>query len=234
MKDRLHLLLASSLAVFVVGIDIAMATYPGGTWNDPMHQGHDFLQNFFCDLTHDVALNGGGNRWGSRIATVAMVALVPGMVAFWLLAARLLPSGFGQTMVRVSGIFSAVGVAVVAVLPSNHLGPLHGFAVIMGTVPGLFASLTATAGLLRAGHKAAAALGGLTLLTSAIDAALYVQHVSAHANSTHPLLAPVQKLAAGFLLAWMASVALAASKPKKAAATKLPPPAPVEEDPSAV
>ncbi len=232
MKDRLHLLLASSLAVFVVGIATAMVLYPGGTWNDPMHEGHDFLQNFFCDLTHDVALNGAGNRWGSRIATVAMVALVPGMVAFWLLTARLLPRGFAQTMVRVSGIFSAVGVAVVAVLPSNHLGPLHGFAVIMGTVPGLFASLTATAGLLRARHKAAAALGGLTLITSAIDAALYLQHLSAHAHSTHPLLAPVQKAAAAFLIAWMASVALAAAKPKRAAAPKVP--APVEEDPSPI
>ena len=60
-----------------------------------------------------------------------MVALVPGMVAFWLLAARLLPRGFGQTMVRVSGIFSAVGVAVVAVLVIGGVATTVGLGLLL-------------------------------------------------------------------------------------------------------
>ncbi len=201
--------LAWSVGLFVVLEAVAMALYPGGTWWEPDARGHRFWQNFLCDLSWRVALNGQNNRVGSILSQAAMLVLVGGFVPFWMLAA-----GPRARTVRVLGICSVLGAAAVTLMPSERFGSMHGVAVMAAASTGLAAAVLAAVGQLRAGERVAGALGLAVLASAGIDLVLYVRTFAS--GGPGPLALPaLQKVALLLLLTWMGVVASRRPSPRR-------------------
>ncbi len=193
--------LLSCVGLFVVLEGAAMALYPGGTWWEPTARGHRFWQNFLCDLSWRVALNGQDNRVGSLLSQAAMLVLVAGFVPFWVLV-----GGPGARGVRVLGFASVIGTGAVTLMPSDRFGAMHGMAVMVAATTGLTAAVLAAVGQLRAGDRVAGVLGLSVLGAGGVDFALYVQTFGS--GGPGPLALPaLQKVALLLLVAWMGVVA---------------------------
>jgi hypothetical protein len=136
------------LGVFIAGIAIAMAAYPGGTWWTPARSGHDFRDNFLCDLLHDPALNRQPNRSGAFFATLSMLTLIFGLGVFWSMVERWLKPSSLTRLVRNLGVFGTLPLALVPLTPSNRCPKLHTAAVLLGGLPALTAFLVFSALLL--------------------------------------------------------------------------------------
>jgi hypothetical protein len=102
---------------------------------------------------------------------------------------------------------SFIGIVAVPLTPSLEHGVLHIVAVLAGALPGIAAGILANVLLARSPHRNLLRLGVALLLASAVDAALYVQHV---ASTGPPVLAlPVfQRVALTLLLAWLVGIAV--------------------------
>jgi hypothetical protein len=192
---------------------VAMSLYPGGTWWDSRAQGARFWENFLCDLEWRVALNGTPNPVGSRVALAAMIVLALGLGPFWLAsAAACAPAAVTRARlpaaVRLLGVSSAVGTIAVVLMPSDRFGAAHGAAVIVAGLPGLAAAGLAVLGMARSGPRlrVTAWIGGSMLVFGFFDFVLYASHLATHTEGT-PLVAAVEKVALGLLLAWMLAVA---------------------------
>ncbi len=228
-RPRAHLgplFIGGSIACFVAGMGLAMAAYPGGTWCDRGAMGHDFLHNFFCDLLHDVALNGQASPLAAASARLAMLALLAGVLVTYALAPRLfvggpraVPAGHA---VRGFGSMCALGGVGVAFTPSNHHPTLHSVFVFVATVPGLVALIAASLALLRArATRGVGALSTAAVLVGGVDAWLYARQL----DGSHPCevaLPALERVAAALLLAWMASVAWQLARPAVSRAPQVP------------
>jgi hypothetical protein len=205
-----------------------MRLYPGGTWWDATTVGYRFWENYLCDLEWHVALNGQDNTAGSHLAKAAMLVLLAGLAAFWLIVAKLFGERNRQDArapkenfpgslaswrflfsVPTLGLASVGGTVAVALMPSDRFPVLHGLMVIVAGVPGLAAAALATRGLLRpgSGWPAGGRVGGALFAVALVDLALYTVHWAAGDNAT-PLLPAIQKVGLFLLLAWMSGVAL--------------------------
>jgi hypothetical protein len=188
------------MILFVVFEAVAMSLYPGGTWWEPGARGYRFWQNYVCDTTLRVALNGQANGLGSLVSQAAMLVLVAGFVPFWWIAA-----GRDGRIVRVLGVASVVGTAAVTLMPSDRFGAMHGVAVMVGATTGLAAAVLATVAQHRAGDRVAGWLGVAALGSAGVDFGMYV-HTFASGGAGWMAVPAVQKLALMVLLAWMAAV----------------------------
>lgn len=204
---------AASILIFLLGMGVAMGAYPGGTWCDRGAPGHDFFRNFFCDLLHDVALDGRPNAVGAGASRAAMLALLGGLLgAFWIAPRTFGARPWSTRVVRVAGGLCALGGVGVAFTPSNHFPRLHTISVFAATIPGLVAMIAASVAQLRAAQaRSTGRLGGLlgasAVVIGAFDAYLYARQL----DGSHPcevLLPTLERVAAALLLAWMAVVAL--------------------------
>ena len=198
-----------------------MSLYHGGTWMDPSAPGHSFWLNFFCDLLHDHALDGAPNSAGARLATLAMLALIAGMLPFWLATASLVSARPTLAWtVRIAGVTSVVGLVAVPLTPSDRFGALHGVAVLVAAVPGLVANACATIGLLanrdgaRRWTRGLGVLALATFVSAAIDAALYAKQMAGAGAVTPPALPALQKIAAMLFVAWMLGTGRRCAKKK--------------------
>lgn len=196
-----------------------MRLYPGGTWWDRAARGHRFWQNFLCDLEWSVALDGEPNPVGSRFALAAMLVLIGGLAVFWTAVPRLFAgtrrAHRERRAVPILGLTSSAAIVAVALMPSERFGALHGALVVVAGLPALAAAILAVIALAigEPRPRIAAWLGGVTLAVAAVDFALYVSHLVAGVEGT-PLVPAAQKIALGFLLAWMNAVALRTSRPQ--------------------
>ena len=188
-----------------------MRLYPGGTWWDSTTAGYRFWQNYLCDLEWHVGLNGQDNTAGSHLARAAMLVLLVGLAAFWLIAPSLFGRGRGRLplSVPVLGLVSVAGTIAVALMPSDAFPVLHGFFVIASGVPGLAAAALTVRGLRAPGSRwpFGGWLGAALFVVALLDLALYAFHW-ASGDEAPPLLPAIQKIALFLLLAWMNGVAL--------------------------
>jgi hypothetical protein len=183
--------------------------YPGGTWLDRAASGHQFFENYFCDLTQPVSLSGVNNPLGSRLAQLAMLCFGMALAGFFWLVPRFFgpPTRLG-TWVRGLGEGAVLGFLAVPFTPSELFGDVHAFLSLLAGTLGLAAALAAVVGLVRS-HRLARALGvvgALALVAGGVHAALFVHYL--HASEPAPLIVPaVQKVAALLLSVWMLGVA---------------------------
>jgi hypothetical protein len=189
------------MGLFVALEAVAMTLYPGGTWWEPGARGYRFWENYVCDTTLRVALNGQSNSVGAVVSQAAMLVLVAGFVPFWWLA-----GGSGGRVVRGLGAASVLGTAAVTLMPSDRFGAMHGMAVMVAATTGLAAAVLATVAQLRAGDRIAGWLGVGALGSAGIDFGMYV-HTFASGGAGWMAVPAVQKLALGLLLGWMGVVA---------------------------
>jgi hypothetical protein len=193
--------LGAFLALHVAG---AIA-YPGGTFCDEQATRYQVMGNFVCDLTQPRTLRGADNAVSARLATAAFAFLAVAFAPFWWLVGGLLGRWSGR-LVRVLGVVSALATIILARTPSGRWPLLHVTMVFTASIPGLVAAIAGSIGLLRARRIGVGLLGAATLLAGFADAAAYGHAVAAGVHCT-PYLAPLQKVAAFGMLAWMILIA---------------------------
>ncbi|MGH7434814.1 MAG: hypothetical protein ACRENE_03995 [Polyangiaceae bacterium] len=202
-------LVLASVVGFVALEASAMRLYPGGTWWDASTVGYRFWQNYLCDLEWHVALDGHDNTAASHLAKAAMLVLLVGLSAFWVVVPSLFGREKNRLSVRVLGSVSVAGTVAVALMPSDRFPVLHGFFVITAGVPGLVAAALAARALLAAGSlwPGGGRLGVALFAVALVNLCVYAVHWASGDEAT-PLLPAVQKVALFLLLAWMNGVAL--------------------------
>lgn len=204
----------AATATFVALVVLAMRAYPGGTSWNAAALGHDFWLNYLCDLARPTALNGVPNPLGSALAQAAMLALAIGLLPWWSLLARLVPSHprTGHAM-RMLGGLAAVGIAFVAALPGDRFGRVHGIACVAAGVPGIAAAVLAVVALFRdaAAPRTVRWVGAATLAASAACFTLYLPDVLS-LGSALMLVAVLERVSVVLLLVWMLAGALHARR----------------------
>ncbi len=198
-----------SVAFFLPLVVGSMQLYPGGTsWN---HEsvGHDFWQNYLCDLLRPTALDGVPNPLGSALAKTATLLLACGLLSFFCVVGRAFPSfpRLGRA-VAVLGTLAACAVPGVVFVSGDRFGMLHGVAVVVAAIPGLAAALLAVVGLVLGEErpKRGAVVGAVTLAVAMVDFALYVPQVTSSAPG--PIaVAVLERIALVMMLVWMCVVA---------------------------
>lgn len=125
---------------FVLVLGAASLLYPGGTWFDRHSPGFSFWGNFWCDLLHERAFNGGDNRQAMWTARVAFWLFAGALVRFWPLAARLAPTRTAARWVEALGLFGAVTLLLVTLASSRSEPLLHGIFVVSSALLGVIAA----------------------------------------------------------------------------------------------
>jgi len=198
-------LIVSGVFAFLALQIAAAAAYPGGTFCDATAPRYQFWGNYVCDVMQPRSQAGVENALAVPLGTASFVAVAMAFVPFWWLVGGLVGRGLGWA-VRVAGMISACATIVVALVPSGRWPLLHVAAVFAAAIPGLAAAVVGAIALWRAGRRGLGALGLLTLVAGAVDAAGYARAVL-HGTRCNPALPGVQKIAALALVAWMVAVA---------------------------
>jgi hypothetical protein len=96
------------IIVFVLLYIIATTLYPGGNQADKNSAGFSWLNNYWCNLLNETAMNGAVNN-AKPVALIAMIALCTALASFWYLLAVVLPfSLLHKKILLGSGISSAI------------------------------------------------------------------------------------------------------------------------------
>jgi hypothetical protein len=91
--------------IFVLLYVVASLFYPGGSNADKTTTGFDWLNNYWCDLTGQVAKNGEINS-ARPIALTAMIILCSTLAVFWFYVPRLFSDHKFNQVIRYAGITS--------------------------------------------------------------------------------------------------------------------------------
>jgi hypothetical protein len=184
----------------------AMAMYPGGSAIDPRQLGHSFWLNFLCDLTESLARNGTPNPVGSLLGRSAITTYAVGFGAFWMI----LPVSFGVrghawTVMRVMGVLSAAGLALVPFAT----GWLHAWSVALTSLPGVCAGILGLVGTIKyARSRFIVGVVCAAIAAAVADSVLYRQSLATHPRVVIPALPIVQRLTLLLILTWGGAVAL--------------------------
>lgn len=212
---RAKLSLTALAASFLLMLAGALA-YPGGSWLHPHSVGFSVTENFWCDLMRDPAHNGARSHLSPWLGSLAFSALGVALAPFWLEVARCLPPRSAR-FVRLAGVSSAVGTALVALLPSDRFPTLHPPIVLVAGISGFCCGLVYTQFVLAARRpfRLFAAASLWLLVTASLNLGLYLRAIYFRASET--LWLPVsQKLATVGLVAWMLTgLAASARLPKR-------------------
>jgi hypothetical protein len=174
---------AAAYAIFALNVSFVAAAasaaglYPGGTWLRPDSVGHSFWENFLCDLLHTQSLNGGNNATGATLARGGMLAEAVALLLVWLSAPCLFPRrARTATFIRLAGVLSTLGTLAVVLLPSDRFGHVHGFAVVLASLPAFLAAVVCIVALLRSpAGRGSGLAGAAALATSFVSFGLYAR-----------------------------------------------------------
>lgn len=194
------------LLAFATLMLLAMAEYPGGTWEDHGAPGHSQVQNFLCDLVRPIAINGQSNRAGARYAELGLYAYVLALSPFFLIT----PWLFAErkrlaSVVWVCGSLCCLGGMAIVAFPSWRIGPLVHGALVLGTaVPGLIAALGATLGAWTAAtpQRAIRFAATATLTVTALTVVVFAAQL-ARGTETTTGLPVLEKTAILLSIGWM-------------------------------
>ncbi len=190
-------LVSLGVSGFVLFFARAAYLYPGGTFCHAGSKGFDPLANYFCDLTHPLALGGGDNSLSVRAMRAAMFGLGVAVVGFFQLDPR--------RLTKILGTIAGIAVPFVALFPSSVDAHEHAIVVFLAAVPGLVAAALA-AHHARTGGTAIRMLAALAVSLALLTTALYVK-ILVWPDACDLALPLTQKVAAVFLLAWMVATA---------------------------
>lgn len=128
------------ILVFAILYVLATFYYPGGSNTDKSTIGFDWLNNYWCDLTGQLAKNGETNS-AQPIALTAMIILCSTLTVFWFYVPRLFNNNKFNQIIRLAGM-SSMAIAVF-LFTSFHDTVIHvagtlGIAAMTGVFIGLY------------------------------------------------------------------------------------------------
>lgn len=128
--------------VFVILYIVATLFYPGGSQVDKNSIGFSWVNNYWCNLLNENAINGQHNP-AKPIATAGMFVLCLTLVFFWFLFPRHINIGkVAKFVIQISGIF-AMSIVFFLFTNINHdlvtnLASMFGLIATAGTFIGLY------------------------------------------------------------------------------------------------
>ena len=128
--------------LFVILYIVATTFYPGGSQVDKDSVGFSWINNYWCNLLNENAINGQHNP-AKPIAITGMFVLCLTLTVFWFLFSRQINLGkFTRLTIQISGIF-AMTIAFFLFLDINHdlvtkFASLFGLIATIGTFIGLY------------------------------------------------------------------------------------------------
>lgn len=94
------------IVVFVLLYIKASWYYPGGSQADPQSIGFSWMNNYFCNLLNETAINGKPNL-GQPFALASLIVLALSLALFWWSFPNYLPlSQIQSKMIRITGVSS--------------------------------------------------------------------------------------------------------------------------------
>jgi hypothetical protein len=179
------------IIAFVSLYILASLQYPGGSQADPQSKGFSWMNNYFCNLLNQTAINGQTNQ-GQTFALASLVVLAISLALFWWSFPNYLPLSQIQTkIIRITGVISMV-MACLLFTNINH-------DVITNTASlfGLIAILTSMWALYQNKQMAIFVFGLFNLLLVLLNNWFYYD------PSLIKYLPLVQKISFASVLIWM-------------------------------
>lgn len=131
------------IVVFVVLYVFAATLYPGGSQADINHIGFDWVHNYWCNLTNELAINGVPNP-ARPYAMVAMMILCCSLTIFFIQFARqFAQQRFWQLTIQISGVISMLFTVLIFTKYHNimiGLSSIFGLFVLIGIIVELYKS----------------------------------------------------------------------------------------------
>ncbi len=179
------------ILIFVIFYIIAAGLYPGGSQIDENSVGFSWINNYWCNLLDEYAINGAQNH-AKPVAVFAMLILCISLSVFWFLFPKYV---YSQTklkgIIQISGIV-AMTIAFLLITDFNHdavsyLAAAFGFIATIGTF----------LELLRLKWKALFVLGIFNLFFIGVNSYVY------YTNDYIIYLPLIQKMSFAFFLMWI-------------------------------
>lgn len=188
---KLLLLPAGGSVLFTLLYIIATSLYPGGSQKDANSVGFSWLDNYWCNLLSETAINGQPNA-ARPMASVAMVMLAFSLSLFWFLFPVSLSLGKSlNRLMQVSGILSML--MVFLLFTDSH----HDAIINIASVLGIIALGCTYIGLYKNRRYGLFYFGLINLLLIASNNYCY------YSNNFIKYLPAVQKITFAFFLAWI-------------------------------
>lgn len=109
----------AGIIAFVSLYILASLQYPGGSQANPQSKGFSWMDNYFCNLLNQTAINGQANQ-GQPFALASLVVLALSLALFWWNFPNYLPLNKFQTkIIRTTGVSSMV-IACLLFTNYNH------------------------------------------------------------------------------------------------------------------
>lgn len=140
-KTRWFWITLSGIPLFVVLYICASFYYPGGSQADSQSKGFSWINNYWCNLLNDTAINGQAND-AKPLAITAMAVLCVSLAAFWYFFPKI--SLQTKLLIRITQ-FTGVAAMVTALLLNSsldhdlitNLASMFGLVAVVGTLIGL-------------------------------------------------------------------------------------------------
>lgn len=201
MRYRSTLQLLPTFAIlFFVGLYVYAATlYPGGSQADATSAGYDWVNNYWCNLLNERAMNGELNP-ARPYAISAMGILCAGLILFFLRFPGIyFLSQAWSIIVQILGTISMVCALLV-------FTKYHDLMTSLASIAGLVALVGVFYGLYKSGVCTLLRIGWLCCLLMGINNYIYY---SGNYLSALPL---IQKITFAVVLFWISSVSLTTAK----------------------
>ena len=181
--------------IFVILYVMASLLYPGGSQADVNSKGFSWINNYWCNLLNEKAINGQQNA-AKPIAIVAMFILCLTMVIFWYIFPK--QAGFkktGRLSIQISGTLAMI-------IGMFLFTDLHDTIVNIASLCGLVATAGTFIGLYKLKWKGLFWLGILNLIFIIVNNILY------YGEGLRSYLPIVQKNTFLFFLLWICLISI--------------------------
>ena len=181
------------IMIFVILYIVAALLYPGGSQVDKYAKGFSWINNYWCNLLNENAINEQHNP-ARPVALTAMIILCLTLTSFWFLFPRYMNFGkSGRLIMQLSG---AIAMTVAIFLFSN----LHDIVIDVASAFGLVAIAGTFSGLYKSKWYGLFRFGVFNLLLVALNNYLY------YAKGLIIYLPVVQKITFASFLIWIGTI----------------------------
>lgn len=131
------------IGIFVASYVYSSTLYPGGSQADPNTVGFDWLNNYWCNLTNERAMNGQLNP-ARPFAVFAMMILCGSLLLFFFqFSQKMVTDRFWKIAIQTSGVFAMIFSSLI--FTSHHdlmtiLASIFGIVTVIGIIREIYKS----------------------------------------------------------------------------------------------